>query len=342
LLAGQALIWNDAPDVFWNVDGEIVIFALQTFNMANLKPFEIKEKVGIVGGIVLLTAILGLLLKWKGFYDFIVPEGNWLNWRFVIILALSVGLIVWFVMNALWKKEYENHIRTSYDRDNMKDQLSIYEKKLMTDVTTGLPNGTKLIEDIKELITSRKARSTIQVILIDIKSFGSINKKHGFLVGDELLRKIAQSIYKSIRRNENMYMPPLDEDLWKNVYRRYPGGDEFVFLVRGDQSAAIGFVVNRLVPEFTDLSETTKELLGVKLALSFHCAIVEAAPGMSPDTVFAGIGKCYARATEGKKDYNICWYPNDVEETLDEKDYRKNFYAKAYKTFDVMTLKNLE
>jgi GGDEF domain-containing protein len=220
--------------------------------MSQLQPLKLKGKTGFLGLLVLLTAVGGFILKWKEILEFLNPAGaSWLNWRFVVACIFVTALVTWLGMNQLWLKEFSSHQQTKNERDNFENLLSISEEERMTDVVTGIPNGTKLTADLDTFFSRRHPGAETQVILIDLKGFRRINRDFGFLKGDEILRMIAQEIYQSMRRNENMYRHPAPPNstrsLWKTLYRRYPGGDEFVFLVEGDQSEAIGFV-NRLVP----------------------------------------------------------------------------------------------
>ena len=100
---------------------------------------------------------------------------------------------------------------------------------------TGVPSGEILEEDLNEYFSENSSRPEPQMILIDIKDFRKVNRVYGFIKGDKLLRTIAQEIYESMRRNEEMYKHSTLNDakrpLWKRIYRKYPGGDEFVALV---------------------------------------------------------------------------------------------------------------
>lgn len=310
--------------------------------MAAIKPFELKTKVGIVGTLVLVSTVLGFLIKWKDFYAFLVPGGIWLNWRFVIALIGIAALIVWFVMNELWRREYEAHQKTRFEGANLRDLLNISENERKTDVITGIPNGSRLTDDLQYFAT-QKGHGQLQIILIDIRNFRSINKRFGFLKGDELLRLIAQDIYRVMRKNEEMYKHPglrsEPRSIWRNLYRRYPGGDEFVFLVEGDQADALGFVVNRLVPQFGALSQRTKPILGEQFELSFQCAIAPLNHGDSVQDVFERIEDCYMRAAEGTAPFTICWHPAHFEEKLEAGNFKKTFYEKARKQFEVLSIR---
>jgi GGDEF domain-containing protein len=311
--------------------------------MAKIHPVELTVKTGIIGFVVLLTALLGIAVKWEAFYNFFLPDGKALNWRFVLLLAFVAALLVWFVMNDLWRREFAAHQKTKFECDNLRGLLSTSEKQRMTDVITGVPNRGQLENDLEDFFRDRESREQAQLILIDINNFREINRRFGFLKGDELLRMVAQDIYSSMRRNEDMYkhsgVQGGDRALWKTFYRRYPGGDEFLFLIEGDQSDAIGFVVNRLYSTFkTALTNKAAEILKTDFPLSFHCAVAPVTKRDKARDVLERIEDCYMRAAEGKSPFTICWYPTDFEHRVPDGSFKKALYEKARKNFEVMNL----
>jgi len=311
--------------------------------MPRIKPFEIKTKVGIVGVIVLIGSVLGLILKWQDFYEFLVPKGVWLNWRFVIILAIVTGLVVWFIMNELWKIEFDYHETSKYEIENLRNQLNMSEQKRMTDIITGVPNSNMLQEDIKEFAQTKAKTTEIQIILIDIKKFKEINRRFGYLKGDKVIRLVAQSIYKSMRRNEDMYkhsgIQIESRPFWKRLYRRYPGGDEFVFLIEGNQAEAVGFV-NRLVFQFQNISSETTKILGEKYPLSFCCGLCPLVYKDKFDDALERVEDCFMRAADGTSDFSICWHPTTEEKKLLATDAYRKIYEKARDLFEVMNMED--
>ncbi len=306
--------------------------------MANPKPLAIELKFGLViGFIIITTTLVGTFSKWEDFYDLFVPNGIFLNWRFVFLLIFICTLSVWFLMNYFWQKEYNQHEITKKDRDNLKDKLKISENERLTDVITGIPNSRSLQKDIDEQ-SDGHANHTRQFIYIDLKDFRKINRKFGFNKTNDLLRAMAQSIYKKMRRNEDMYKFSAHEKKEKeSFYRVYPGGDEFVFIIEGDQADAIGFS-NRLAAQFEEFSKKTDKILGENIHLSFHCAIVEMDARDTYADIFRKAEDCYTIAKEGKSDFNICWHPNSFERVLSKDPKKKADYDRAKKTFEVMTI----
>jgi GGDEF domain-containing protein len=308
--------------------------------MLKPKPIIIELKFGlIIGCIILISGVIGTITKWKEFYKLIAPTGNLLNWRFVIILLVFSIIIVWYIMNYLWSKEFAQHEITKKERDNLSEALKNSENERLTDVITGIPNNKSLEKDIQH-ISLGEFESKRQFILIDLKDFRSINNKYGFIKTNNLLRGIAQNIYKGMRRNEGMYKYADENEVtqFSKFYRIYPGGDEFAFLINGDQADAIGFA-NRLVFQFEKISkELTNKILGNYIEISFHCAIVEIDQRDSFTDIFKKANDCYRIAKEGKADFTVCWHPITYEKTLSIDSKKMAEYDRARQLFEVMTI----
>lgn len=181
----------------------------------------------------------------------------------------------------------------------------------------------------------------MQFILIDLKDFRKVNKKYGFNKTNDLLRNIAQTIYKKMRRNEDMYKYPISDNSKSNekesIYRVYPGGDEFVFIIEGDQADGIGFT-NRLVSQFEEISKKTELILGEHNKLSFHCAIVEMDKRDTFEDIFKKAEDCYRIAKEGTSDFTICWHPISIEALLSKDQKKKADYERARSLFEIRTV----
>lgn len=261
---------------------------------------------GIIGAFI--TVALGAI-TFNGISAFLIPNNNLLNWRLVfvsiIVCSLDTFVLMWFILEG----EQRKHQRTSFERDNFKTKLSISEKRRLTDLITGIPNGDSLKKDITENYS--QCDEDVQLIFIDLKNFKEINRKLGYYKANLLLRDIAQTIYNKMRRNEEMYR--------SNIYRIHTAGDEFVFIIYGDQSEAIGFA-NRLVGMFHQLSKKNRDILGASINLSFHCGIIKIYKNDTYINLEKKIIPCSRSVKEGQKDtqknFTMYWDPCDYEKTL--------------------------
>ncbi|ARD60250.1 sensor domain-containing diguanylate cyclase [Kosakonia radicincitans DSM 16656] len=84
------------------------------------------------------------------------------------------------------------------------------------DILTGLP-GRRMLDEtfVQQLI--RAPEQNIYLLLLDIDRFKNINDTYGHLIGDSVLRGLAQLLRDGIRDDDNAY--------------RY-GGEEFIILLR--------------------------------------------------------------------------------------------------------------
>lgn len=308
-----------------------------------VKPIILETKHNIIGLALLIGAGIGIAIQWKEFQEFFFPDYIFLNWKFFGLLTVTVSFITWFIMNNLWKSEFDAHEMTKADRDNYMEELKVSENERLTDVITGIPNARSLQKDIQDYFSTRSQKK-MQFILIDLKDFRAINKRFGYTRTNKLLRLISQSIYRKMRRNEDMYkyfdgtMPkPRDE----SFYRVYPGGDEFAFVIQGDQSDAIGFC-NRLVDQFNVLSKQSKDVLGEEVKLSFYSAIIEMDSRDSFDDILKKSEDCYQIAKEGQSDFTMCWHPINLEQMLSEIQFKKSNYERARELFEVLTLNEVD
>lgn len=318
--------------------------------LVNLKSLETGDSIiKYLWGITLLV-IVGIIAKFD-ILGVIIPNGQLLNWNFVIVLLILLvvitNYIIYKIMLKFLKTEHEEHEITKREheitkkeRDNLNILLGDSEKLRLTDVITGIPNSDKLEKDINEKFS--KADNDFQLIIIDLKNFREINNKFGEFKTDNLLRRIAQTIYQKMRRNEEMYRKNKETNvcpndcLKSNMYRLYTGGDNFIFIIYGDQSEAIGFA-NRLVGIFKQIP--TSDILGADILLSFYCAIVKVHKGDKFEDVKKRFSDCLkiARQEKDKADFTIYWSPNDIEGSLTDK-RKLSEYDRARDLFHVMSL----
>lgn len=110
------------------------------------------------------------------------------------------------------------------ERDRLRDAnqkiqqlLEREEKTARTDVLTGLPNSREFLERLEpELARSARDGRPMAVMYIDLDNFKRVNDRHGHTAGDDLLRKIADSLRVTLRSSD--------------VPARL-GGDEFAVLL---------------------------------------------------------------------------------------------------------------
>ncbi|MHB8100914.1 MAG: GGDEF domain-containing protein [Methanosarcina sp.] len=309
--------------------------------MVDLKPIALHIKFGIKQGLgYLITILIGVTVasfKLNDIVNFFVPNSTFLNWHFVSFLIIFPAFIVFLIMYYLWINESNKHEIAKKEINNLEEALRNSEVRRLTDVITGVPNSEALKKDIDNYFS--KSSNEMQCILIDLCNFKKINEKFGIIKTNDLLRTIAQTIYKRMRRNEQMYKfldKGSNSSLYTKIYRVFPGGDEFVFIIFGDQSDALGFS-NRLVGIFNEITDKTPQILGVNTQISFSCAIVKMDCNDSYNDLLNNVRPCYQTAKEGKSEFTIYWHPDNIEKILSADEKKRNDYKRARELFKVMT-----
>ncbi|MBS1207521.1 MAG: diguanylate cyclase [Proteobacteria bacterium] len=99
--------------------------------------------------------------------------------------------------------------------------VATYKSYLLTmrsgiDILTGLP-GRRVLGETFEQQLIRASGQNVYLLLLDIDRFKNINDTYGHLIGDSILRGLAQLLRDGIRDDDNAY--------------RY-GGEEFIILLR--------------------------------------------------------------------------------------------------------------
>lgn len=150
----------------------------------------------------------------------------------------------------------------------------------LRDPLTGVFNRRYLLEELSRALDSeRDPSSTVAVAMLDLDGFKPVNDEHGHLLGDRLLREIAQGLRASVRADDFVC--------------RF-GGDEFVVLLFGiDESSA--------EDRAKEIAETVR---GIGVRFEPRCAVTASVgvsvgrPGDDPEEV---IRKADARAYAAKR-----------------------------------------
>ncbi len=96
------------------------------------------------------------------------------------------------------------------------------QRETMTDALTGMANRKLFDTCLRLSVEDKRLSASLCVILVDVDDLGKINEKHGFEVGDDVLRMISRSLSETIKG--------------RDMAARH-GDDEFAILITRAQLA---------------------------------------------------------------------------------------------------------
>ena len=173
--------------------------------------------------------------------------------------------------------------------------------------------------------------------MLDLDGFGKINGQFGYRKGDFVIKAIAQKIYNSMRRDEEAYKRPFagnaaPDDLWRKIYRKYSGGDEFIFLIRGAEVEALGFLL-RLQRRFdSEFGKDVETILGEPWKLSFHAGVCHLNPGDKFETMLGRVEDCLRLARQNGSESRVFWESGKSAD-FPQGGFAARTYADAQKQF---------
>ena len=151
--------------------------------------------------------------------------------------------------------------RDAFSRENLRILLAISPKvalaienalthrrldtSITTDYLTNLPNARSLFLSLdNEVSRSQRMRESLAVVVCDLDGFKSVNDRFGHLMGNKVLRIIANG---------------LREHCGEQDYLARMGGDEFVMLIRGNDVDSLEGKINAMRAVVRSAGETTPE-----------------------------------------------------------------------------------
>lgn len=125
----------------------------------------------------------------------------------------------------------------SKEVEELQEQLQRERKRATTDPLTGLYNRLALIEQLEATISESAAGQPPSLVMLDIDHFKAVNDNHGHLIGDRVIRFVAQVLQRNIKGRDSA--------------ARY-GGEEFVLLLPQTPSAGAASVAEAIRTEVAD------------------------------------------------------------------------------------------
>lgn len=146
-------------------------------------------------------------------------------------------------------------LRNRRDRELLqwaRQQRATFRKAAMVDPLTGIPNRRAAEEVMDDAL---RQAEPFTVLLVDVDHFKRVNDTLGHAVGDEVLRKVAQTLDRQARKGD--------------MVARF-GGEEFLLLIRGASATLAPQIAERFRRsiESMDLGKVSLDRVTVSIGVS--------------------------------------------------------------------------
>lgn len=176
------------------------------------------RKNAFTGAILGLGSPLGLL-GIRSYFDHRLSINQWiyaeLSSHGAYYIYMGVGTVLAMALWGLWGGRKADTQRT---RAQALERAALRLRSMAdTDGLTGVHVRRHLLEKLdEELLRAERYKYPIASLFVDVDNFKAFNDVHGHIVGDEVLRRIAQVTRASVRETD--------------IVGRY-GGDEFLVML---------------------------------------------------------------------------------------------------------------
>ncbi|MES9857528.1 MAG: GGDEF domain-containing protein [Sedimenticola sp.] len=177
------------------------------------------------------------------------------------------------------------------DFDHKSEEMSALRKELdqvrqqaSTDPLTGLSNRKVFFETLEETITTAEERANkFCVVMLDIDHFKKVNDTHGHLVGDKVIRFVADTLKKNIKG--------------RDTAGRY-GGEEFTLLLPETETAgavALSENIRNIIAGTSLVHSKNKKPIG---QVTISIGVSQFRPGDTPSELIERADKALYYAKE--------------------------------------------
>ncbi len=151
------------------------------------------------------------------------------------------------------------------------------------DSLTGVKNRTAFDSNFsRDIEYGHRKESELSLVVLDIDLFKRINDNYGHIVGDDVLRQVAQTVEKTIRSSDALY--------------RY-GGEEFAIVLNGTDESGALLLAERIRRNVEQLKFDA--LRGIRITLSLGVAVMRG--NESAEQLFARADAAlYQAKTQGR------------------------------------------
>ena len=135
---------------------------------------------------------------------------NYFLWSTYVFVIIST-----FIFSRQHRRTYLQSEELKVSQEKLQLLNSIIEAKSKVDDLTKLYNRGHFLELLRQkIVVSREQKKSFYLIIFDVDNFKQVNDIHGHLMGDQVIKEVAQTVLKKSRAD--------------SFIGRY-GGDEFLF-----------------------------------------------------------------------------------------------------------------
>lgn len=243
MLAVQRLPGLFYNNDLWQLKNSMIGPILWALNMYALLVLRVRVKRQSVLHLWLSVAMLALLME--------VTLELWAGMRFTLgwyVAKINSLISATIVLCAIVNEVNRLFIRLSEQHRQLiesEEQLEVANEQLLRltnlDGLTEIPNRRRLDEILdRELQTPEERSNALSLLMIDIDYFKDYNDYYGHQAGDQVLKKVAQTIYAAAKRE-------------RGFAARY-GGEEFVVILAGHHAQQTLELAERLRGEVAALA----------------------------------------------------------------------------------------
>lgn len=211
------------------------------------------------------------------------------DWREMVstMTVMTCGVVLTLGIMSRGAEIQRYLVRTMQEQQELLVRNTMMEKLSKTDALTGLYNHKTFHGYLDKLIEqSERTDMKLQLALIDIDNFKTINDTFGHWVGDLILRRVAEGIRHSLAADD--------------FAARY-GGEEFAVII-ADKSAEMAYRAAESI-RLAIAGELHDELNGQPVTVSIGVCAYE--PGLGKESLFKGADAALYKAKRSGKNRTI-------------------------------------
>ncbi len=267
LITVEVMIYTALSIYLIGIDSYVFLFLLISLVLQLIIPYA-KTPVRAAVVAVLWGAMVAAVVVGGGYVPAIQLGKNEMVYTLVTINLVVVAIIVELSIGFFIKK-----LIVHYNEKRLQDMTN----QAYTDSLTGLLNR-RYAEIFFETLRNDRRGNQWCVAILDLDDFKQVNDLNGHLVGDAVLRKVAETLRASLRKSDVVFR-------W--------GGEEFLLFLDNVELATAHTILEKLR---INLAQTVAQTPDVSVRCTATIGVVE----LDPADLQGSISRCDQKLYEGK------------------------------------------